>query len=187
MLVRATGASKTLKVKIKELGRIAKEGETFEVTSQRFTVLNGNNRFHAKFVVKAVSDGDFDYNTVKIKKDEPKKVNQDPFFKEDIKVAPKVEAPKKKLVKSSKVTEEPEIWIIEPGKEAVQVDKNLNPIEPEVVEEEPVVEEPVVEETPKKKSGRPKKTVEVVDVDKIEEEQTAKLDATEDNTTPIEE
>ena len=81
MLVRATGASKTLKVKIKELGRIAKEGETFEVTSQRFNVLNGNNRFHAKFVVKAVSDGDFDYNTVKIKKDEPKKVNQDPFFR----------------------------------------------------------------------------------------------------------
>ena len=190
MLVRATGASKTLKVKIKELGRIAKEGETFEVTSQRFTVLNGNNRFHAKFVVKAVSDDDFNYNTLKIKKEEPKKVNQDPFFKEDVKVKPKVEVPKKKLVKSSKVTEEPEIWIIEPGKEAVQVDKNLNPIEPEVVEE-PVVEEPVVEEPvvdiPEKKSGRPKKKVEVVDVDKIEEEQTAKLDATEDNTTPIEE
>ena len=60
MLVKATGMSSKLGVRIKELRRIAYEGETFEVTPLRFRILSGENRFRAKFVteVKEVYERD---------------------------------------------------------------------------------------------------------------------------------
>ena len=50
MLVRATDMSAKLKVRIKELHRIANEGEVFEVTPMRFDVLAGKNKYKVAFV-----------------------------------------------------------------------------------------------------------------------------------------
>lgn len=52
MKVQATDVSKRFKLKIKELGRIANPGEVFEVTRDRFVVLNGANQFKSVFVVR---------------------------------------------------------------------------------------------------------------------------------------
>ena len=52
MIVQATDVSKRYKLKIKELGRIANPGEVFEVTRDRFVVLNGANQFKSVFVVR---------------------------------------------------------------------------------------------------------------------------------------
>ena len=52
MKVQATDVSKRYKLKIKELGRIANPGEVFEVTRDRFVVLNGANQFKSIFVVR---------------------------------------------------------------------------------------------------------------------------------------
>lgn len=51
--VRATNASSTLNVRIQELGRIAFQGEEFDVSESRFKTLSGNNMYHAVFVVLA--------------------------------------------------------------------------------------------------------------------------------------
>ena len=50
--VIATNMSAHLGVNIKELGRVAKEGEEFECTDDRLIVLSGNNKFHAVFAVE---------------------------------------------------------------------------------------------------------------------------------------
>lgn len=49
--VKATDASATLNVRIQELGRIAFQGEEFDVSESRFKTLSGNNMYHAVFVV----------------------------------------------------------------------------------------------------------------------------------------
>ena len=54
MKVQATDVSKRYKLKIKELGRIANPGEVFEVTRDRFIVLNGANQFKSVFVTRYV-------------------------------------------------------------------------------------------------------------------------------------
>lgn len=59
MLVKATEASSKLGIKIKELGRIASNGETFEVTPLRFKVLSGENRFKSVFVIEATNKSNF--------------------------------------------------------------------------------------------------------------------------------
>ena len=51
--VKATDASATLNVRIQELGRIAFQGEEFDVSESRFKTLSGNNMYHAIFVVLA--------------------------------------------------------------------------------------------------------------------------------------
>lgn len=78
MLVKATEVSSKLGVKIKELGRIASRGETFDVTPLRFKVLSGDNRYKAVFVQKAVSkENEIDavelYNKKENKKDNVEK------------------------------------------------------------------------------------------------------------------
>lgn len=50
--VIATDRSACLGVNIKELGRIAKEGEEFECTDDRFRILSGNNKYKAVFVIE---------------------------------------------------------------------------------------------------------------------------------------
>lgn len=50
MLVRATDKYEKLNLKDKKLDRIPKQGEQFDVTADRFDVLNGNNKFNAIFV-----------------------------------------------------------------------------------------------------------------------------------------
>ena len=52
MKVQATDVSKRYKLKIKELGRIANPGEVFEVTRERFVVLNGANQYKSIFVTR---------------------------------------------------------------------------------------------------------------------------------------
>ena len=54
MKVQATDVSKRYKLKIKERGRIANPGEVFEVTRDRFVVLNGANQFKSVFVTRYV-------------------------------------------------------------------------------------------------------------------------------------
>ena len=54
MKVQATDVSKRYKLKIKELGRIANPGEVFEVTRDRFVVLNGANQFKSVFVTRYI-------------------------------------------------------------------------------------------------------------------------------------
>lgn len=51
--VKATDASAALNVRIQELGRIAFQGEEFDVSESRFKTLSGNNMYHAVFVVLA--------------------------------------------------------------------------------------------------------------------------------------
>ncbi|MBQ6627918.1 MAG: hypothetical protein IJH65_03800 [Methanobrevibacter sp.] len=130
-LVKATNQSRLRGLRIKELGRIANEGDTFEVTDERFEVLARNNRYRVPFVtlVKDLSNDlgprqTFEKGINPIKLDPP------------IKDQPQT------------VEETPEIFVIEPNKEPVQVDENLEPLK---------VEEPVVEEAPKKKSTKKKK------------------------------
>ena len=52
MLVKATEKYEELKLKDKELNRIPKKGETFEVTDERYNVLTKNNKYNAIFVEK---------------------------------------------------------------------------------------------------------------------------------------
>ena len=141
MKVKATGESKRRRIRIAELHRVVEPGFVFDVTPERFKVLSGNNRFGAKFV----------------------ELVEEPFFGEPLPTAePKVEeftmpvtepvvpTPHIEIQPIEPVTdEEPEIYVIEPGKEPVRVDEALKPIEEKV-------EEPV-EEAPKKKRGRKKK------------------------------
>ena len=54
MKVQATDVSKRYKLKIKELGRIANPGEVFEVTRERYIILNGANQYKSIFVTKYV-------------------------------------------------------------------------------------------------------------------------------------
>ena len=144
--VKATNASSKLKVRIKELGRIANEGEIFRVTDERFAVLNGANRFKAIFVVPNNNE-DKVSPVVKPEDVKPKQVN-----------IPKVSKPKNEVktepqsakIDTTIVDEQPEIWLIEPGKAKVRVDENLNPIVENTEE--------VVEAKPKRKRGRPRKS-----------------------------
>ncbi len=50
MKVKATNKYKELSIQDNELGRILEEGEVFEVTKERFDVLNGNNQYKEVFV-----------------------------------------------------------------------------------------------------------------------------------------
>lgn len=170
--VKATGASSKLRVNIKELGRIAKEGETFKVTDDRYRILSGGNRFKAKFVELVPEPK----STVKSDAPSTKSVN---------KSEPSVAA---------QSVEKPEIILIEPGKPPVKVDENLKPIEPEVKEKplpkkdepaqikaevipETVIEDQVIEVTqePEKPASKKSKSLKVESL-KITEESDAKLD-----------
>lgn len=136
-LVRATNQSRLRNLRIKELGRLAREGETFTVSDERYEFLAKGNRFRVPFVT-LVQDLEPEPapKTVKVES-KPKKVKEEP--KEEPKAPETVE-----IIPEEK----PEIFVIEPGKEPVKVDENLEPIKEE---------EPVVEEAPKKKRGRKKK------------------------------
>jgi len=184
MLVKATKASSNLRVNIRELGRIAKEGETFNVSDARFKVLNGANRFNAQFVTKVEA---------------PKPVQ---------KSVPAPTSNKAPVKEGNTVTnEEPDIWLIEPGKEPVKVDKNLKPIpekvkkeekkEPvketiveetkveeqikEVVKEEPPKVETKKEEAPKKKKSTSLKVKPLEEKQEKPETEVAKLDTNKDD------
>ena len=50
MLVKATNKYQELNVEDKELKRVPKEGETFEVSEDRFKVLSKDNKFKVAFV-----------------------------------------------------------------------------------------------------------------------------------------
>lgn len=52
MLVEATNKYEKLKLKDKELNRIPKIGERFEVTEERFEVLSKSNKYNTAFVKK---------------------------------------------------------------------------------------------------------------------------------------
>ena len=117
-VVKATSESARRRLRVKELGRVAIEGETFEVTDERFKVLAGDNRFHSQFVIEI-----------------PKTESDELLKRETVEIPTPV------------IEEEPEIFVIEPGKEAVRVDENLQPI----VDGE-------VTKVEKRKRGRKKKT-----------------------------
>lgn len=52
MKVRATNKYEKLNVQDKELKRILKAGEEFEVSEERYKVLTGNNKYNEVFVEK---------------------------------------------------------------------------------------------------------------------------------------
>lgn len=52
MLVRATNKYEKLKLEDKELKRIPKEGEEWEVTEERYEVLTKKNKYNEVFVEK---------------------------------------------------------------------------------------------------------------------------------------
>ena len=52
MKVKATNAYKELKLKAVELGRVPEEGEIFEIKNEKFSYLNGNNKYKKVFVEK---------------------------------------------------------------------------------------------------------------------------------------
>lgn len=66
MLVEATNKYEKLKLKDKELGRIPKEGEKFEVSKKRYEVLTKTNKFNEVFV-KEVEETEIETATVKPK------------------------------------------------------------------------------------------------------------------------
>ena len=57
MKVKATNEYTKRNLQDAELKRIPKEGEEFEVSEERFQVLNGKNRYNAIFVEKVELEG----------------------------------------------------------------------------------------------------------------------------------
>ena len=76
MLVEATNKYEELNLRDKELNRIPKTGEKFEVTEERFEVLSKNNKYNAAFV---------------------KRVEEIEIAKKEIKVETAVKKTKKKI------------------------------------------------------------------------------------------
>lgn len=131
MLVKATNASKRLNIKIKELGRVAKEGETFEISNSRYKVLAGSNRFNAKFVTLVGGTSTSAPTTLMSGTDNPVSIPRPadtpkPKTTNSKPVSAKV--PKTNKTPAAQVLVEPEIILIEPGKKPVKVDKKLQPI-----------------------------------------------------------
>lgn len=52
MKVKATNKYEELNIKDKELGKVPKEGEEFEVSEERYKVLTKANKFNVAFVEK---------------------------------------------------------------------------------------------------------------------------------------
>lgn len=52
MKVKSTNEYQKRNLKAQELGRIPKEGEVFEIKNEKFSMLNGNNKYKAVFVEK---------------------------------------------------------------------------------------------------------------------------------------
>lgn len=72
MKVRATGEYKKRNITDGEQGRILQEGEIFEVSEERFKVLNGGNDFNVIFVER-VEDEEKQVAVPKVKKAVAKK------------------------------------------------------------------------------------------------------------------
>lgn len=51
MKVKATGKYEELRLEDKELKRVLKKDEEFEVSKERFEILNGNNPYKAIFAI----------------------------------------------------------------------------------------------------------------------------------------
>jgi len=62
MLVKATNKYEELNIKDKELNRVIKEGEEFEVTEERFKVLTGENKYKEIFVEKIIIEDEIIIN-----------------------------------------------------------------------------------------------------------------------------
>lgn len=67
MLVQATDKYEKLNLKDNELGRIPKEGEQFEVSEERYTVLTQTNKFNEVFVKKVEEVEEIETATKKVK------------------------------------------------------------------------------------------------------------------------
>ena len=126
-LVKATSMSRVKNLRIKDLGRIANEGEIFVVSDDRYKILAGNNSYHCAFV-EFIKDLPEDSKP----SEEPKEVE-----------VPNIPPTADKGIEATE--EEPEIFLIEPNKEPVRVDENL---------------EPIKEEKPKKSRKKKKEVVE---------------------------
>lgn len=77
MKVRATKKYEELKVDDAELKRRPKVGEEFEVSKERFNILNGNNSYKAIFVekVEEIETAVKKEKTEKAVKKQPRKLN----------------------------------------------------------------------------------------------------------------
>lgn len=67
MLVKATNQYEKLNVKDKELNRVLKEGEKFEVTKERYEILSKNNKYNVVFAEKVEEVKKIETATKKVK------------------------------------------------------------------------------------------------------------------------
>lgn len=113
--VAATDQSRKSGIKIAELGRVASPGEIFYVNDSRLRVLRGDNKYRMIFVVE-LRDNNHSYLDNKPKSQEL--YNKDPLGDFN-------------NISVESIEEDPEVFILEPGKEPIKVDENLNPIKEE--------------------------------------------------------
>ena len=135
MKVVATAASSKLGVKVKELGRIARPGEEFEVSQARFKILNGGNRYRSIFAVPVP-------NVPK----QTKEVKVESFSDGSI-------------VEQADILNEPvkPVEMPEPAEPKVKIEAKKVTVDAKKVKEK-VKEEPVVEEVKPEKKKRTRKT-----------------------------
>ena len=100
MLVETTDASKKLKVKVSEFGKIVGAGLRFEVTEERYKLLSGNNKYKTRFV-RLVEES----KPVEVKVEPEKEVEPEVVVIEPEKVEPVVEEEKPKKRSRKKKTE----------------------------------------------------------------------------------
>ena len=69
MKVRATNQYELLKLKDKELNKIPKEGEIFDVSEERYKELTSKNKYNVAFVEKVEENKEIETATKKAKKE----------------------------------------------------------------------------------------------------------------------
>ena len=97
MLVETTNASKRLRVKVSEFGKIVGAGLRFEVSEERYKLLSGDNKYKTRFV-KLVEEA----KPVEVKVEPEKGVEPTVVVIEPEKVEPVVEEEVKPKKRSRK-------------------------------------------------------------------------------------
>lgn len=100
MLVKATNKYEKLNVKDKELNRVLKQGEEFEVTEERYKILTETNEYKEIFVEKVIVEDEVEIDEENIVN---KKIKEDEVI--EVK-ADKVNITKKKTTRKKNSTNE---------------------------------------------------------------------------------
>lgn len=141
MIVKANQNSRKYNIKIKELNRVANNGEEFNIPESRYEELRGHNKYRIN-LINEVKEMEINRNYM---------MNEEPareyhFFDEAVEAKVKEEKVVEEVTAEKEVAEKPK----KTTKKTVEVK----------VEEKPVVEEAVEEAPVVKKTTRKKKTPE---------------------------